>query len=115
MTFDSSSFLQPTRGALLLFTSLPLSAAATAVVVLVYSCLFNDNCCQFQLSLTLQMWILACLATTAHPESICTDSSLFVTCLIDTRLSNPDTVLQLLLEHDPQIIVGMVFGLVACV
>jgi hypothetical protein len=38
-----------------------------------------------------------------------------VTCLIDTRLSNPDTVLKLLLEHDPQMIVGMVFALVACV
>jgi hypothetical protein len=66
-------------------------------------------------SLILQLWILTHLATTAHSESICTDCSLFVTCLINTRLSNPDTVLKLLLEHDPQMIVGMVFGLVACV
>ncbi len=40
-------------------------------------------------SLILQSWILRHPAT-AHPESICTDCSLFVTCLIDTRLSNPD-------------------------
>ncbi len=40
-------------------------------------------------SLILQLWILTHLATTAHPESICTDCSLFVTCLIDTRLSKP--------------------------
>ncbi len=64
-------------------------------------------------SLILQLWILTHLAT-AHPESICIDCSLFVTCLINTRLSNPDTVLKLLLEHDPQMIVGMVLGLVAC-